>query len=154
MNCVIGNFWDISPDCRLTCITRDWGLDLKRLHLLLCPTMTVLWGLFFFMARHDVLLCFLIWRKRFQTVCAMLDAALRTFTEFAHVVRLLRTYTAFAFSHVVRRLCTYIALVFTMFNVENFKESDLQGSVGFFCPCKLIMILYPNSLEVSLVVLI
>ena len=54
--------------------------------------------------------------------------------DFAHVVRLLRTYTAFA--HVVCLLHTYTTFVFTMFNVDSIEVSDLEGSVGFFCQCK------------------
>ena len=76
------------------------------------------------MAWHDVLLCFLLGKKRLQTVCANMYAALRMFaafayvygffvrlgifrmfTAFVHVVQLLRTYTDFA--HIVQLLRTY-----------------------------------------------
>ena len=44
------------------------------------------------MAWYDTLLWFLLWRKHLQTVCVMLNAALRMFTDFAYFcVRLLRT---------------------------------------------------------------
>ena len=79
-----------------------------------CWPMIVSWGFSFFIAWHDALLCFLIWRKFLLTVYTMLDAALRMFTAFAHIcVRLLRTYTAvlYVFVQILRTLCGFCARI-------------------------------------------
>ena len=72
-------------------------------------------------------------------------------TDFAHIVRLLRTYMNFA--HVVRILRTYTSFVFTMLNVDSLEGSNFEGSVDLFCPRELLVIHHPNSLEVLLLVL-
>ena len=94
-------------------------------------TTIVLWGLFFFMAWRDILLCFLVWSKRLQTVCAMMDTDLHMFTAFVRVVQLLHTYTAY----LVRTLysfCVRIRLIFVMFNADSLKGSDLERSLIYF----------------------
>ena len=65
------------------------------------------WRLLFFMAWHDALLCLLLCRKRLQTVCAILDTALRTFMAFAYIfVRLLFTLCIFWGCVRLRFFCT------------------------------------------------
>ena len=86
-------------------------------------------------------------------VCARCVRRLRTLCVFCVRIRiLLRMYTNFA--HVVRLLRTYTALLFTMFNVDSLEVSNLEGSVNFFCPHELLVIQRPNSWEVLLLVLI
>ena len=64
---------------------------------------------------------------------------LRTYTDFPHVVKLLRMYTAF---------------FFTVFNAEILDGSDLEDYFNLSCPLELLVIHLPNSLEVTLLVLI
>ena len=102
-----------------------------HLPFLIFPTTKNLCGIFFFVAYHDVLLCFLLWRKSLHIICANVCGLeyvlrilrtfmygfcvhirlLRTFLyEFAHVVRFLRTYTAYLL-HKLWRFCVHIQLL-------------------------------------------
>ena len=51
---------------------------------------------------------------------------------FSVNVRLFRTLCT-AFLHIVWLLSIYTDFPFTMFNVDILKETDLEGSVDFFC---------------------
>ena len=76
-----------------------------------------------------ILLTFAAFLHVLYRFCAQC-AALRTYTDFAHVLRSLRTYTA---------------SVFTMFNVDSLKGSDPEGFVDLFFPRELLLINRPNS---------
>ena len=56
---------------------------------------------------------------------------LRTYTDFVRVEWLLRTYTAYLL-HILCIFCVYIWLIFTIFNADSIKGSDLAGySISF-----------------------
>ena len=106
------------------------------------PTTIIFWGIFFFMVCHDALLCFLLSRRRLQTVCIMLDADLHMFKDSSYIcVRLFCLLCRFCVHikiYLLRtlcRFCVYIQLILTMFNADCVKGSDLEGS-SFFCPYK------------------
>ena len=89
---------------------------------------SVEWG--YFHVWHDVLLCFLLWRKLLQTVSAILDVAFCMFTfftyvygfcirlcmDFSHIVQLLHTYTAY----ILRKLCGFCVHIRILCALSNF----------------------------------
>ena len=129
-----------------------------HLPFLIFPTTKNLCGIFFFVAYHDVLLCFLLWRKSLHIICANvcgLEYVLRILRTFMYGfcvhVRFLRTYTAYLL-HKLWRFCVHIQLLcllggfayvyglsFALFEADSLEVSNLVGSSINFVRVTLVI---------------